>query len=214
MQIGATLTCRAKIKLGGREPAAWPGRRDKADFSPTRAPTETLLQTSHICLPSRQRVQLGLATPFGKGCQTFYNIFRRSQDTPLLPSGSPMAPAWDPAQRAGAGSRMCPGRTPPAGAGGMQHIPEQVLPPLCSGTTQETRDFQGKNETPPLPFCRGDAGSGQLCASHRPAGRLGWLRGHSARGSGGFGWSRRGCQTPALQRALPGTPQLTAGCRG
>lgn len=156
MQIHAAFTCRVKIKLGGRDPAARRGRRDEADVSPTHAPPQTLLQTSRICLPSRRRLQLGLETPFKERLPSvLYHLLEKPGHTSAAIWALPwpcLAPARDPGTEAGAGSTgavpMCPGQTPaalaPARAVGTQHITEQVLSHLWSRMMQETRDFQGK----------------------------------------------------------------------
>lgn len=163
-----------------------------------------------------------------KGCQAFYIIFWRRQDTPRLPSGLSRGSSAGPGHRGRGrqhrGRADVPG-SDPSGAGASQgrghaaHHGAGPAPSLVQDDAGNKR-FPGENETPRFPFCRGAAGSRQLWVSYPwPAlpGGLGRLRGHSARGSEGFVWSRRGCQAPALRWAPAGTREswpLAARVRG
>lgn len=166
--------CRAKINLGGREPAARRGRRDKADFSPTRTPTETLLQTSHIRLPSRQHVQLGLETPFGNGCQTFIISSGEAKTHLRCHPGSPVAL---PASSAGPGTAgsilatlMYPGQIPPvlepARAAGMQHITKQGPAPSVVQNNTGKETSRGKRDAVVSILQRGCGLRPALCIPH------------------------------------------------
>lgn len=117
MRTGAALTCRARMKLGGRDAVAARGRRERADFSPPHTLLRRRSFSPHVFASHPDGASSWAWKHLsGKAAKLFIVSSGEAKTHLCCHLGSPVAVPGSRAEPGSAGSiwvtLMCPGQTP------------------------------------------------------------------------------------------------------